>query len=152
VTTTGDPREQRAEHRIVFVKLPQAIDVTNHRIVLDTLAAALAERPSVVVADGSATGFCDCAGVSALVCAHRLVAAAGAQLRLVTAGVRVRRIIKLVAAHDVLNTYLNMGEALADMTDPQQCPSSADSALTPETEEPDVQSEQPDQKRPAGRG
>lgn len=138
MTITADLKEQAGERRIAFVKLPEAIDVTNDRIVLDALVAALAERPSVVVADGIETSFCDCAGVSALVCAHRQAAVAGAQLRLVTPSVSVRRTIKLTAAHNVLGTYFSMDDALADMTGPQDGASSIVLAQTGETEaEPD---------------
>jgi anti-anti-sigma factor len=116
MTMTANPAQVTAERRIAFVRLPQAIDVTNDSVVLDSLAAALAERPSVVIADGTLTGFCDCAGISALVRAHRLAAAAGAQLRLVAASPPVRRVITLTAADNLLDTYLTIGDALADMT------------------------------------
>jgi anti-anti-sigma factor len=138
MTITADLREQAGQRRIAFVKLPEAIDVTNDRIVLDALVAALAEGPGVVVADGTETSFCDCAGVSALVCAHRQAAVAGAQLRLVAPSVPVRRTIKLTAAHNVLGTYFSMDDALADMTGPQERGSSEVPAQTGETEaEPD---------------
>jgi anti-anti-sigma factor len=145
MTTTSDRRERAGERRIAFVKLPEAIDVTNDCIVLDDLVAALADGPSVLVADGTETGFCDCAGVSALVCAHRQAAAAGAQLRLVTPSVPLRRIIKLTGAHNVLGMYFSMDDALADMTGPQLHASSVAPARTGETQaEPDEHSRQPD--------
>jgi len=134
MTITADPRQQTGERRIAFVKLPEAIDVTNDRVVLDALVAALAERPSVLVADGTETGFCDCAGVSALICAQRQAAAAGAQLRLVTPSMPVRRTITLTAVHTVLSTYVSMDDALADMTGPQLRAASAVPARTGETE------------------
>jgi anti-anti-sigma factor len=145
MTITADLREHKGERRIAFVKLPDAIDVTNDRVVLDALVAALADRPSVLVADGTETGFCDCAGVSALVCAHRQAAAAGAQLRLVTPSLPVGRTIKLTAAHNVLSLYFSMDDALADMTGPQLRASSIVPARTGETQpEPDEHTGEPD--------
>ena len=116
MTATACYRESEAERKITFVKLPEAVDVTNDRVVLESLAAALAGSPSIVVADGGATAFCDCAGIAALICAHRQAAAAGAHLRVVAAGVQVQRVIKLSAACDVLDVYRTMDDALADIT------------------------------------
>lgn len=116
MTATADYAQSAAEHRIAFVRLPRAIDVTNYCTVLDSLAAALAGSPSIVVANGDMTALCDCAGVSALVCAYREAAAAGAQLRLVAGSAHVRRIIQLTAADEVLDLYLTLDDALADLT------------------------------------
>jgi anti-anti-sigma factor len=116
MTTRAETEEAMARHRIAFVKLPQAVDVSNDRLVLDSLATALAGHPSVVIADASATAFCDCAGISVLLWAHRRAAAAEAQLRIVAANAPVQRILKLTAADEVLNVYLTMDDALADMT------------------------------------
>lgn len=116
MASPADTGPEAAERRIEFVKLPSAVDIGNDRTVLDSLTGALAGKPSVLVADATATAFCDCAGVSALVCAHRRAAAAGAQLRVVTASAQVRRIIKLTAAHEVLNVHPTIDDALADLT------------------------------------
>lgn len=125
MTITADRAEEAAERRLVFVKLPHTIDISNDRIVLDSLAAALAGSSSVVIADATGTAWCDCAGISALVCAHRQAAAAGAQLRVVAASAAVQRIVKLTGAQDVLNIYLTVDDALADMTGPQRHASAA---------------------------
>jgi anti-anti-sigma factor len=114
--TRAKVREGAAERRIAFVQLPETLDVSNDRMVLDLLLSALAGRPTVLVADGTGTAFCDCAAISALVCAHRSAAAAGAQLRVVTASGAVRRVIRLTTAYEVLDVYQTMDEALADMT------------------------------------
>jgi anti-anti-sigma factor len=136
MTATVGYSESAADYVIMFVRLPQTIDVTNDRTVADSLAAALAVNPSLVVADATATIFCDCAGISALVCAHRQAADAGAELRIVAASARVRRVMKLTAADHVLDVYLTMDDALADMTGPGSAAASAVPALTDETEGP----------------
>jgi anti-anti-sigma regulatory factor len=100
----------------VSVRLPRAIDITSDWAVLDSLTAALAGGPAVVVADGAGTAACDCAGVSALICAHYKAAAAGAQLRVVAAGAYMRRVITLTRADQILDLYPSVDEALAGIT------------------------------------
>ena len=59
-----------------------------------------------VVADATETTFCDCAGVRALIRAHRQATAAGAELRVASAtSPAVRRILELTGADQVLDTY-----------------------------------------------
>ena len=135
MASTADTGREAAERRIEFVKLPPTVDIGNDRIVLDSLTGALAGKPSVLIADATATAFCDCAGVSALVCAHRSAAAAGAQLRVVTASAKVRRIIKLTKAHEVLNVHLTIDDALADLTGRGEAPSPAVPAPAHDSEE-----------------
>jgi anti-sigma B factor antagonist len=65
-----------------IVGLPGEIDVTNAPAVQALITEALAPGVTVVVADLTATGFCDSAGLRHLLLAHRQVAQAGAQLRL----------------------------------------------------------------------
>jgi anti-sigma B factor antagonist len=65
-----------------IVSLPGEIDVTNAPAVQTLITQALAPGVTVVVADLTATGFCDSAGLRHLLLAHRQIAQAGAQLRL----------------------------------------------------------------------
>jgi len=91
-----------AEGTAVIVALPTEIDVRNDVQVLDMLAAVLARRPAVVIADGSQTTFCSSSGVSMLLEAQHRAAAAGAQLRLVAPAAKVRRIVQLTGARNQL--------------------------------------------------
>jgi anti-anti-sigma factor len=61
--------------------MPGEIDVTNAAEALTLITAALEPGVTVVIADLTATRFCDSAGLQHLLRAHR-GAAAGAQLRL----------------------------------------------------------------------
>jgi anti-sigma B factor antagonist len=99
--------------RLAVVTLPAEIDTGNDGQVQDTLTRELDGGTAVLVADAAATAFCDCAGVTALMLAHRRAAAAGAQLR-VAASPSMRRILELTAADQVLNTYPTLAAALAD--------------------------------------
>jgi anti-sigma B factor antagonist len=135
MTSTADAQRTTDERRIEFVRLPPTVDIGNDRIVLVSLTNALAGKPSVLLADATATAFCDCAGVSALVCAHRRASAAGAQLRVVTASAEVRRIIKLTAASTILNVYPTIEDALADLTGKGVTLSPASAASASDSEE-----------------
>lgn len=64
------------------VSMAAEIDVTNAGEMLTLITAALGPGVSVVIADLTATRFCDCAGLRHLLLASRQAAAAGAQLRL----------------------------------------------------------------------
>lgn len=107
----------------VAVTLPAEIDVTNVGKVRDALARALETGTAVVIADAAGTTFCDCAGVGALVHAHRQAAAAGTGLRVAAATSRkVRRILELTGADQVLDIYLTLAAARANL--PADCSSS----------------------------
>jgi anti-sigma B factor antagonist len=100
--------------RTVVVTLPGEIDIRNEGPVQAALAGALAGRPKVVVADGTGTGFCDSAAITALISAHHYAATAGAQLRLVLPSAAVRRVLELTDADQVLRVYLSLQNAYAD--------------------------------------
>src|SRR5579862_6977744 len=95
------------------VVLPEEIDVTNADSVGTRLVAAIVPGVSVVVADLTATGFCDCAGVRSLVLAHRKASASNSELRLVARSRAVLRILELVGADQVLPVYPDLSAALA---------------------------------------
>jgi anti-anti-sigma factor len=100
--------------RLAVVTLPGEIDASNDGQVHDTLTRALNDGTAVLVADATATAFCGCSGVTALLRTHHRAAAAGAQLRVVVGSPPMRRILELTAADQVLNTYPTLAAALAD--------------------------------------
>lgn len=105
------PTTTRAGPQATVVPLPAEIDVTNSGQVHDTLARALRGGTAVLVADATATAFCDCAGVNALTYAHHQAATARAQLRL-AASPAVRRILELTGTEHLLNAYPTVDAAL----------------------------------------
>ncbi len=105
--------------RLAVVTLPAEIDITNDGQLQDTLTRALHGGTAVLVADASATAFCGCAGVTALLLAHRRAAAAGAQLR-VAASPAIQRVLQLTGADQVLSTYPTLTAALADGQPPDR--------------------------------
>jgi anti-anti-sigma factor len=95
------------------VTLPDEIDMTNAERVGADLQAALATGVTVVVADMTATTFCDSQGVRILVLAHQRAAASGAELRLVVPGAGVLRIMAVLGLEGLLAIYPALAEALA---------------------------------------
>jgi anti-anti-sigma factor len=116
------PARPPAEAALAVIPLPDSIDVTNDFDVQDVLVAAIQAGAAVLVADGSRTTFCGCSGVTTLILAHRLAAAAGAQLRLVGAAPEVRRILALTRADNELDTYPDLAAALSGRPGRQAAP------------------------------
>jgi anti-sigma B factor antagonist len=77
------------------------------------LAAAFAPGPGAVIADMTATTFCDSSGVRVLVLAHHLAATHGTELRLLLQpGDPVLRTMKVLGVDGVLPIYHRLDEAL----------------------------------------
>jgi anti-sigma B factor antagonist len=100
------------------VPLPAEIDVANIGLVGAALATALASAPTVLIADGTKTAFCDCAGVATLIRAHHQAVTAGVQLRLVITSSAVRRVLELTGADQVLLACPSLAVAQADRSQP----------------------------------
>lgn len=106
--------DQIAEATPAVVVLPDEIDVTNSKAAFGLLAAALAPGVPVVIADLTATSFCDTSGVRALLQAHEQAGMRGTQLRLaIPPGGSVRRMLELTGIGRVLNVYPGLDEAIA---------------------------------------
>ena len=102
----------RASFSPTVVTLPAEIDMANADRVGADLQAAFA--PGVtVVADMTATTFCDSRGIHALVLAHQRAAASGAGLRLVVPSACVLRVLAVVGLDRWLAIYPSLQEALA---------------------------------------
>ena len=101
--------------RAVIVSLPHEIDMTNAEQVGQQLRAAFAPGVHVVVADLTATSFCDSAGIRALTHIHSEAAGRGAQLRLAVApGGPVIRVLQMMALVSLLHTYPSTEAAAGD--------------------------------------
>ena len=96
----------------VMVALPAEIDIANADQVEAQLCAACV--PGVlVIADLSATTFCDSSGARALLTAHQRAGAGGGSLRAVVPSAAVRRTMALLALDTILRLYASVDEALA---------------------------------------
>src|ERR1700722_17575052 len=105
--------EHTAQVMPVVVELPAEIDVTNSEQVYQQLVAVLAPGVDTVVADLTATIFCDSSGVHALMHAYETADARDVQLRLaVSPGTSVRRVLQRIGVGRLVPVYLSLEEAL----------------------------------------
>jgi anti-sigma B factor antagonist len=101
-----------AQGQAVVVTLPAEIDMSSAAAVEAQLLAACA--PGVtVVADLSATRFCESSGFRALLRAHQQAAAGNAQLRAAVPSGAVRRMLALLSLDTILQVFPSIAEALA---------------------------------------
>ena len=92
------------------IALPAEIDMANADQVGQQLGS-----PGVraVIADMTATRFCDSSGINMLVRVHQQAAANGTELRLVVASPAVLRVLTLLGLDDLLAVYPSLSQALA---------------------------------------
>lgn len=98
----------------VVVTLPAEIDLANAGRAGADLLAAFAQGVTMVVADMTATTFCDCGGIRALVAADEHAAARGAELRLVVVSASVLRMLAVLDLDRRLAIYPSLQEAVPD--------------------------------------
>jgi anti-sigma B factor antagonist len=96
----------------VIIKLPAEIDVVNAEETGWLLMSAFTPG-GVVIADMTATAFCDSLGIKKLLAAHYQASDLGCQLRLALPGGQVLRVLKLLRADSVLAIYPTRAEALS---------------------------------------
>jgi anti-anti-sigma factor len=97
-----------------IVRMPAEIDVTNAAEVYDELVMATASGAAVIVADLTATTFCDSASLQRIVMAYRHAASRGIQVRLAVArDGAVQRVLKLTGIDQWLPVYPSLTEAAA---------------------------------------
>lgn len=94
--------------------LPAAVDISNADQVREDLFAVVAQDASLVIADMSATTFCDSAGVTALVLAARKASASGVGLRVATSAPAVVRVLAITGVDRLIETYPSVPAAMAD--------------------------------------
>ena len=102
----------------VVVALPAEIDMATAGRAGQLLGAAFAPSVATVIADMTATTFCDSAGISMLVRAHKQAAANETQLRLVVRSASVLRALTLVRMDYLLPIYPSLSQALAAAPEP----------------------------------
>lgn len=100
--------------RVAVVKLPEEIDVSNAGQVREDLLAVVGQDASLVIADMSATMFCDSAGVSALVHAVRTASGSGTGLRVAASAPAVTRVLAVTGVDRLIEVYPSVAVAMAD--------------------------------------
>ncbi len=99
--------------RVAVMTLPAEIDVSSADQIREDLLAAVAQDASLVIADMSATTFCDSAGVTALVRAARKANASGTGLRLATSTPAVTRVLAITGVDQLIDIYPSVVAAMA---------------------------------------
>jgi len=92
--------------------LPAEIDITNARRLCGEVGSALVSGATVVVADMTATTFCDSSGARILVLAWEQAGVNGIDLRIVVPSAAVRRGFALMGLDGFLPFYPSLTAAL----------------------------------------
>jgi anti-sigma B factor antagonist len=98
---------------VPVVTAPEEIDITNATALRAALLEAAAQGRGAMVADMSATQFCDSAGLHVLVRAHKKARAEGGELRLVIPATSVLRIFAITGIDRMIPNFSSLEDALA---------------------------------------
>jgi anti-anti-sigma factor len=109
---TDDEQAARALGTLAVVTLPAKVDTAACRCLCGQLGSALASA-TTVIADMTATRFCDSSGVHILLLAHEQAIATGVELRLVVPAAAVLRNLAAMGADWLLPVYPSLEDALA---------------------------------------
>ena len=113
MSETGFPVEM--VNGVAVVTTPEEIDITNADELRTALQKAESASGGTFVVDMSLTGFCDSAGVHALVDAYKGVMAGSGQVLLVAPGPAVLRTLEITGVDQVLPHFPGVAEALAHL-------------------------------------
>jgi len=94
------------------VTAPEEIDSTNAGRLRAALLRSAGRGHATLVADLSATEFCDTTGLYVLVRAHKRAEAEGGELRLVIPQAAVLRVFTVTGVDGVIPIYASLEEAL----------------------------------------
>jgi anti-sigma B factor antagonist len=103
--------------RVAVMALPVEVDISNAELVRQDLLSVVAQGASLVIADMTATTFCDSAGLTVLVRVLRQATARGSGLRLAASAPAVIRVLALTGVDKLIEVYPSVVAALADPGD-----------------------------------
>jgi anti-sigma B factor antagonist len=105
-------RTEISEGRPEVITLAEEIDITNSSQACKQLCMAAEAGAAVVIADMTATRFCDSSAMRALLVAHDQAVACGSQLRVVLPpGTAMMRAFAMMGFEQVLRIYPSLPEA-----------------------------------------
>jgi anti-sigma B factor antagonist len=108
----GSQHPGRVPAQTTVLTLPAEIDITHARRLCGQFGAALVSGATVVVADMTATTFCDSSGARIMVLAWEQAAVNDIELRLVVPSAAVRRGFALMGLDGFLPFYPSLSAAL----------------------------------------
>ena len=94
------------------ISVPVEVDVTNADEILKCLLSAISNGARVLVVDMTATTFCDCAGVHAMVTCWKQAAAQGISLRLAVGAPAVVLVLGFTGAGRLIDICPTVAAAL----------------------------------------
>jgi anti-sigma B factor antagonist len=94
------------------ISTPVEIDTTNADEILKCLLSAIGNGARGLVVDMTATTFCDCAGVHAMVACWKQAAAEGVSLRLAVSAPAVSHVLAITGASRLIDTRPTVAAAL----------------------------------------
>lgn len=100
---------------VPVIRAPAEIDMASAEQLRAALAEAAARGHATIVADLSATRFCDSAGLHALIRAHRTAVAEGGEVRLVIGAPGVLRIFAITGVDRVMPRFADRAAAVAPL-------------------------------------
>ena len=117
LVVSGERFPVRWSGQTAIVRLPAEIDLTIADPLREALLTVLNQGALGLIADMTATTFCDSAGIMALVRAARRAAAGDATMRIVVTAAPVLRILDLVGIDRLIDIHPSVSAALASMPD-----------------------------------
>jgi anti-sigma B factor antagonist len=99
--------------RVAIVTLPAEIDLANAELVRQDLLSVVAQGATRVIADMTATTFCDSAGIAALIRVAQYATAHGAELRLAASTPAVTRVLTLTGVDKLIEVSPSVAAAMA---------------------------------------
>jgi anti-sigma B factor antagonist len=99
--------------KAAVVTLPVEIDIANADLIREDLLSILNRGAATLIVDMGGTTFCDSAGVSALVRAHKRAAANGSEMRLVVSAPAVQRILDITGVGRLMDIYPSVAASLS---------------------------------------
>jgi anti-sigma B factor antagonist len=97
------------------VTLPQEVDVSNSGPIGQELASAVDQGAVMVIADMTATTFCDTSGARELVAARKHARAASAEIRLVIKANAVLRVFEIIGLGELFDVFADLATALSGL-------------------------------------
>ena len=104
--------------QVAVVSLPAEIDISNADQVREDLLSTINRGAALLVADMSATTFCDSAGVNALVRAFKRASASAAGMRLVVSAPAVQRILAITGVDHLIDINSSVAAAMVATDQP----------------------------------
>ena len=117
LVVSGESFPVRWSDQTAVVRLPAEIDLMIADALREALLAVLNQGALGLVADMTATTFCDSAGINALVRADKRAAAGGATMRIAVTAPPVLRVFSLLGIDRLIDIHPSVASALASLPD-----------------------------------